>query len=233
MQCVFRRVAVLYSGGLDSSILVSRLVASGLSVSPIYFDSSYFWQKAEMSQADKALRAFDHPSVDPLVRLELPLADVFPNHWSVNGDGVPSATSDDRAVDLPGRNTLAIVKAALWCQAEEIQEIALATLGSSPFADATPNYMTLLGTTLQLGLGREIKVTTPLFDMRKADLMRAEYDFPLGETFSCLAPVDTLHCGRCNKCEERRLAFESAGITDPTQYASQETHRDPTHSNIS
>jgi 7-cyano-7-deazaguanine synthase len=39
-------------------------------------------------------------------------------------------------------------------------------------------------------------------------------------TFSCLAPQGRRHCGRCNKCAERKRAFRQAGIPDPTKYAS-------------
>jgi len=39
-------------------------------------------------------------------------------------------------------------------------------------------------------------------------------------TFSCIAPVDGLHCGRCNKCAERAAAFRLTGTDDPTPYAS-------------
>jgi 7-cyano-7-deazaguanine synthase len=42
---------------------------------------------------------------------------------------------------------------------------------------------------------------------------------PLELTFSCLRPVGGLHCGRCNKCAERRRGFAEAGLPDPTQYA--------------
>jgi 7-cyano-7-deazaguanine synthase len=44
-------------------------------------------------------------------------------------------------------------------------------------------------------------------------------DMPLELTFSCLAPVAGLHCGRCNKCAERQAAFRDAGIDDRTEYA--------------
>jgi 7-cyano-7-deazaguanine synthase len=37
-------------------------------------------------------------------------------------------------------------------------------------------------------------------------------------TFSCIRPIGIRHCGRCNKCEERRRAFADAGVKDPTKY---------------
>jgi 7-cyano-7-deazaguanine synthase len=41
---------------------------------------------------------------------------------------------------------------------------------------------------------------------------------PLELTFSCIRPAGERHCGSCNKCAERRQAFASAGLKDPTDY---------------
>ncbi|MGH8558655.1 MAG: 7-cyano-7-deazaguanine synthase [Methylococcales bacterium] len=38
-------------------------------------------------------------------------------------------------------------------------------------------------------------------------------------TFSCIATVAEQHCGRCNKCAERKRAFQQAGISGQTDYA--------------
>ena len=45
--------------------------------------------------------------------------------------------------------------------------------------------------------------------------------YPLELTFSCMAPVNDGHCGACNKCEERRIAFRDANMVDPTDYHQQ------------
>ena len=55
--------------------------------------------------------------------------------------------------------------------------------------------------------------------MNKRQVMDLGRDLPLEFTCSCIAPVNNLHCGRCNKCAERRRAFADAGMTDPTEYA--------------
>jgi 7-cyano-7-deazaguanine synthase len=44
-------------------------------------------------------------------------------------------------------------------------------------------------------------------------------DCPLELTFSCIAPVDDLHCGVCNKCAERQTAFRLVNRRDLTRYA--------------
>jgi 7-cyano-7-deazaguanine synthase len=50
--------------------------------------------------------------------------------------------------------------------------------------------------------------------------MQLGRDMPLELTFSCIDPVDGLHCGRCNKCAERQKAFRSIDLEDPTRYGS-------------
>ena len=72
--------------------------------------------------------------------LDMPLADVYLNHWSVTGRDVPDAATPDEAVYLPGRNALLVIKAAVWCGLNGIDELAMAPLGSNPFADATPEF---------------------------------------------------------------------------------------------
>jgi 7-cyano-7-deazaguanine synthase len=49
--------------------------------------------------------------------------------------------------------------------------------------------------------------------------MRLGRDLPLELTFSCIRPVRDQHCGDCNKCAERQLAFRNAGLADRTPYA--------------
>jgi 7-cyano-7-deazaguanine synthase len=44
-------------------------------------------------------------------------------------------------------------------------------------------------------------------------------DYPLELTFSCINPKGALHCGRCNKCHERREGFQLIGAVDPTNYS--------------
>jgi hypothetical protein len=49
--------------------------------------------------------------------------------------------------------------------------------------------------------------------------MQLGANLPLELTFSCIDPHCLLHCGRCNKCAERRAAFADAGLADRTVYA--------------
>jgi 7-cyano-7-deazaguanine synthase len=64
----------------------------------------------------------------------------------------------------------------------------------------------------------QLEIIRPFAHLRKESVMELGRHLPLELTFSCLAPVDGLHCGRCNKCAERRRAFAQLKLNDRTRY---------------
>ena len=212
-------VGVLASGGLDSCVLVARLLEQRQSVQPLYVKSDLCWHGEEQWALSRFLKVLHQPRLSKLVTLDMPMADLYGDHWSVSCRDTPPAGSADEAVYLPGRNALLSIKAALWCQLHGIRRLALATLGTSPFADATESFFASLQPVINLPGTPPIELVTPLAGMTKHDVMRWGRDDPLQLTFSCIAPVQRRHCGLCNKCAERQLAFRAAGLDDPTVYA--------------
>ena len=147
------------------------------------------------------------------------MRDLYGNHWSINGQNTPDADSPDDAVYLPGRNALLAIKPMLWCAMHGIEELALAVLASNPFADASDGFFRDFEAALDRASGSRVRLVRPFARMEKKDVMELGRELPLELTFSCIAPVDGLHCGRCNKCAERRRAFRSVNADDPTRYA--------------
>jgi 7-cyano-7-deazaguanine synthase len=213
------KIGVLVSGGLDSAILVSYLLDQQDSVQPFYVDCELSWQKTELAALEKYLAAIANDRLAKLVTLHLPLADVYAGHWSLTGKQIPDDKTPDEAVYLPGRNLLLAIKPALWCQMHGIGRLALGVLGSNPFDDATTEFFAAMENVLaRLGLP-PLKIVRPFGQMHKQEVMEIGRDYPLGLTFSCINPVDGRHCGRCNKCAERRAAFKMINLVDPTEYA--------------
>lgn len=215
-----RSTAILLSGGLDSAILLAELLGDNRRMQPIYIRSGLCWEPAELHYVRRFLRALAGPRLDPLRILDLPVGDLYGDHWSVTGRGVPDAASEDAAVYLPGRNLLLVIKAALWCQMQNIGELALGVLGSNPFGDARPEFFVHCEAAIQSATGSRTRLLRPFASRTKREVMLLGRGLPLELTFSCIAPVSRLHCGRCNKCAERQHAFADAGIADPTPYAS-------------
>ena len=215
-------IGVLLSGGLDSSILLGRLLDEGRRVQPFFVRCHLPWEPAELAAVQRFLTAISCERLHSLVTLDLPVGDLYSQHWSVTGKDIPGGNSPDEAVFLPGRNALLIIKAAIWCQLHGIEELALATLESNPFADATVEFFRNFEAALNQGVSRPVRILRPFAHLSKTEVMKLGGRYPLQHTFSCISPRDELHCGCCNKCAERREAFRAAQLPDPTPYHSDE-----------
>jgi 7-cyano-7-deazaguanine synthase len=212
-------IGVLASGGLDSSILIGHLLRQRRGVQPFYIRTGLQWQSGELPALERFLAAVATGDMAKLVILELPLADLYDGHWSLTGREIPAADSPDEAVYLPGRNALLIVKAAVWCQLHGVGELAMAPLGTSPFDDASEEFVRDFEAAINRGGQRRVRLSRPFGQMNKRQVMELGRGLPLELTFSCISPERGLHCGVCNKCAERQAAFRDARQDDKTDYA--------------
>jgi 7-cyano-7-deazaguanine synthase len=214
-------LVVLASGGADSSILLAEQAAHGQVVQPLYIRFGLAWEQTEEAHLRRFLVSLsDQGRIRPLTVLELPIADVYGNHWSVLGNGAPDETTPDDAVYLPGRNVLLLAKTAVWCALHGANRIAMGTLVGNPFADSSPAFFSGFTAAASMALDHRLEVITPFAGLSKAEVLERGRHLPLEHTFSCVAPVGMSHCQTCNKCAERRKAFAEADIEDRTAYAS-------------
>jgi 7-cyano-7-deazaguanine synthase len=220
-QVLSSTIGLLLSGGIDSAVLLDQLLRQGSRVVPVYVRTGCVWDSCELDAVRQILSATwaVQKRVDELVLLEMPLEDLYGSHWSLSGENVPDDTTADEAVFMPGRNPLLLLKPALWCQMNGVGRLALATLGNNPFDDATPEFFAAFESMLQRATGERVQVVRPFASMAKHKVLELGRHLPLELTFSCLSPVNGAHCGACNKCAERRLAFREIGRDDPTCYA--------------
>jgi 7-cyano-7-deazaguanine synthase len=210
--------AVLVSGGLDSAILLAETARGRDAVHPLYVRHGLYWEVVELRHLRRFLEKIRSPGLRPLTLLDMPVADVYGDHWSITGRGVPDAESPDAAVFLPGRNVLLLAKTILWCHLHGVPALALAPLGSNPFPDATPSFFAGYQKLVNDAIGGSVQVLRPYAALSKVDIMDRGRDLPLELTFSCVRPIEGRHCGMCNKCAERRRAFTDAGMIDRTEY---------------
>jgi len=210
-------LAVLISGGLDSAILLGSELRRGSRVVPLFIRCGLAWEEVELAYLRRFLAAL--PCPDPLVILQQPVADLYGNHWSITGANVPGQDDPDEAVFLPGRNVLLLAKALLWCHLHQVPRIALGSLATNPFPDATPAFFQTMQDVVNQAVEGKVSVVLPFAGMKKKAVMALGADLPLEHTFSCIQPQRDIHCGQCNKCGERKQAFQDAALTDPTCYA--------------
>lgn len=201
---------VLFSGGLDSAVLLALERQTFARVWPVHVRAGLAWEPAE---ADAIARLLASPPfagrIEPLIALTVDMRDVYPaDHWAVQGRP-PAYDTPDEDVYLEGRNIVLISKAAVVCARLGVERLALGPLAGNPFPDATPEFFAAMSRAMSLGLSRPLTIAAPLSTLHKEDVVKMglELGVPLDLTLSCMNPIDGRPCRRCSKCRERDDAF--------------------------
>jgi 7-cyano-7-deazaguanine synthase len=225
IQPIPDRIAILASGGLDSSVMLAVAARTRLRVYPVYIRAGLSWETSELSTLKRFIRSLRMENIEPLTVLKLPMGDISRNHWSMTGRNVPGYNASVASNYIPGRNLSLLSKTAIFAARERIGEIAMAPLESNPFPDARPEFFRAFARAVELGVGIKLKISTPFAGMSKADVIRRGAGLPLGLTVSCARPKGVIHCGACTKCAERVEGFATARVEDPTAYARRPRHK--------
>ena len=212
--------AILVSGGLDSAILLADMVNHKFpKVWPVFVQCGLYWEKTELEYLKRFIHAIKAPNLAELIILDVPVGDLYKDHWSLTGINVPDEKSPDEAVFLPGRNVLLTAKALLWCNLNQVKSLSLAVLESNPFPDATDSFFLTMEQAINESVSGNVKLLRPYAGMHKTDVLKIGRNAPLEHTFSCIYPINGMHCGKCNKCAERKNGFSQASMKDPTSYS--------------
>lgn len=213
-------VVALVSGGADSCIMTALALRSRR-VFPLYVRQGAVWEDEEEAAIRRFLEAIDPGTgrLAPLRVARLDMPETVENGWALRAEApAPDETTPDEAVYLPGRNLALLLQGALLAQSVGAAEIQIGLLAGNPFPDSRGEFFQAFEKTYALATGWRVRVEAPLRGMHKGEALRLGADLPLELTLSCLRPSGGLHCGRCNKCAERRRGFAEAGLIDPTRH---------------
>jgi 7-cyano-7-deazaguanine synthase len=212
--------AVLFSGGLDSAVLLALAARRGWA-QPLYISVGLAWERHELAATAGLLASAPFTdTVRPLIPLRFEMTDVYPpDHWAVRGEA-PGYDTPDEDVYLEGRNIVLLAKASVYMARHRLERVLIGPLAGNPFPDASAGFFESMSRTLAMGLAKPLAIEAPLAKMHKEDVIRlgVSLGVPLELTLSCMQPVNGLHCGNCSKCRERRVGFRGAGVEDRTPY---------------
>lgn len=184
----------------------------------LYVACGFVWESAEKRHLHRLLSRM---GIDTgrlkIVSYPFPAQEAL---WAAGKGPVPDAASPDAAVYLPARNLLLLTAATPFALSLPAGEVWIGSLRGNPFDDAGPVFLSRFQSLVRRAYGCRIRFVAPLQKMEKREVVRTLPSELLASTFSCIAPVGGRHCGGCNKCGERRRAFEAAWVSDPTRYAS-------------
>lgn len=221
-----RHVIVVASGGLDSTVLAYLLAARGAELTLLSFD---YGQRHRVE--------LDH-AADISALLGCPQEIV--NLSGLGGLLVGSALTDSevavpdghyteqsmRATVVPNRNAIMLeiaVAAAIGRKADAVAFGAHAG-DHAVYPDCRPEFVDRFTRSVRAAnegfLVEDFQILAPFVNVSKTDIVRigSALGVPFERTWSCYRG-ETVHCGTCGTCTERREAFEQNGIADPTSYS--------------
>ena len=211
-----KTVAVLYSGGVDSSAICALYKSLGNTVVPVYFnDDSQYWHTRRKVAITRTLQSLDlfHTSVEMRIYEYEKLR----------------ITSDTFGF-IPGLKMIMQMQLMAYCQRFNIDYILTGYNKENldypyTFKDELQNNISMMADVYNEIYDSSIEVFSPFKNITKPKIISLSQELSpkldLKNTYSC---KDTrhgglIHCGKCWGCWSRSSSFIEAGVMDETIYA--------------
>lgn len=221
LEEVPQKLVVIYSGGMDSTVLLYQLMQAGSQIHALSFN----YGQRHVKELDAAKKICNH--------LQIP-------HQTADLSGIvhllggSSLTSDNIAVPeghyteeimkatvVPNRNMIMLSIAAGYAISLKYDAVAYAAHSGDHtiYPDCRREFADAIDHVFQLADWHAVRLFRPYVHLDKAAIARlgAALDVPFASTWSCYQGRAS-HCGRCGTCIERREAMHLAGLIDSTVY---------------
>ena len=212
---------LVYSGGMDSTVLLYDLLAKGIKTSAVSFDYGSRHNHRELPMAEAICRGLDVSH--RIVSLAF-IKDIFKSALLCSGDPIPDGPYDVSTMKqtvVPFRNAILMSIAAGYAESVGASEIVLASHGGDHaiYPDCRPAFNQAFAEAVRLGTDNKVSVRFPYQNLDKRDIAdlgrRLGVDFT--RTWTCYKGGEH-HCGVCGACTERRYALRFHEGMDPTLY---------------
>ncbi len=216
------KTVLIYSGGLDSTVLLYELLATEDTVLALSVDYGQR-HRVEIEHARRTAES---------LRVEWQLADLSGIAHLLAGSSLTRAEiavphghyAEDtmKQTVVPNRNMIMLAVAAGWAIGRQADRVAYAAHAGDHtiYPDCRPEFAAAVDGAFRLADWHPIELYCPFIAMTKAEIVArgAALRVDFGRTWSCYEG-GPIHCGRCGTCFERREAFLRARVPDPTPYA--------------
>ena len=216
------KTVVIYSGGLDSTVLLYQLKAQGHDLSALSVDYGQRHRRELDCAADICRRA----------EIPIQIANLSAIRELLSGSSLTSpqievaeghyTEASMKSTVVPNRNMILLSLAAGHALSIGASQVAYAAHSGDHaiYPDCRNEFADAVAKAMQLCDWQPVQLIRPFIDQTKAEIVTigSQLSVPFAHTWSCYKG-ESLHCGRCGTCVERREAFHLAGLTDPTQYA--------------
>jgi 7-cyano-7-deazaguanine synthase len=210
-------VVIVLSGGLDSSTLAYWIKSKGYEIYPISFNYGQIARK-ETKSAE---------TIAGMLSAKLNLVDlsslkrIFERSTALVNIEIPIPSRFEPQVIVPFRNGIFLSISVAYAISINAKKIMYGAQKSDyPFyPDCRKDFVDAFHNAARLGTEKDITIENPFYNFSKADIIRIGKDLkvPYEMTWSCYQESQ-YHCGACESCVNRKNAFKSAEIDDPTKY---------------
>lgn len=221
MSATSKEVVCLASGGMDSSVLLHWLKATGYGVHAISIDyGQRHARELESAKVISATLGIQHRIVD-LRSLQPLFSGSALTNTNITVPHGHYAEESMKSTVVPNRNMIMLSVAAAWAMSIRAAHVAFAAHSGDHtiYPDCRPEFADALNTAIGLADWHTVTLLRPFIGMTKGEICAEgkRLGVNLADTWSCYEGGE-LHCGKCGTCVERKEAFAAAGGGDPTRY---------------
>jgi len=207
---------VILSGGLDSTVLLYKLIDEGKRPMTLTFDYGQKHKKEiEMAKMTSSLLGLEN------ILIEIPLDRIFSESSLLKGgEEIPEGYYTDqsqKSTVVPNRNMILLSFAAGIAEDRGLSEVYYGAHMNDRtiYPDCRPSFIEAVSRATEEGTYNKVRIIAPFKDSRKEDIVREgeRLNVPFENTWSCYKGKER-PCGKCGTCVERKEAFEKAGIKD-------------------
>jgi 7-cyano-7-deazaguanine synthase len=219
------KVVVLCSGGMDSVTALYWAAREHLVAAALSFDygAKHNHREIPFAREHAVKLGVKHEVVD------LPFVNqLFTSDLLSSGGEIPEGhyeAANMKQTVVPFRNAIMLSIATGFAESSGAEGLVIAAHGGDHaiYPDCREDFMRAMGDAMRLGTYAQVQLLRPFIRLTKAEIAAegAQLEVDFGRTWSCYKG-GAVHCGKCGTCVERREAFATAGLSDPTEYVSRE-----------
>ncbi|SLM28527.1 7-cyano-7-deazaguanine synthase [Desulfamplus magnetovallimortis] len=213
---------VVFSGGMDSTVLMADILGKGKNVQALSFDYGSRHNDRELLCA--ATFCQEHKIEHRIVKLPF-INELFSSSLLKSGKDVPDGSymeENMKSTVVPFRNGIMLSIAAGFAESIGAGEVLLASHSGDHFIypDCRPEFNEAFSRAVFMGTGEQVSIRFPFANMDKRDIgdLGRELGIDFTTTWTCYKGGE-IHCGTCGACDERKYALRYDEGFDPTNYA--------------